>query len=357
MIVALLSAHQAAVSSAAEIVPPHGDFAVVDIRRAANVAGGPDDPALNTKIGDTVSFGEQLSWLGGASCEDWSVDLDEEITFILQDNLLSDTQIPPVDGPSTRGDKRVNEGLWLMCAGRPIGEIVRVDDRVVIAETASSMSYVILERPLAPNDILAFQKQLVDMKFLDEVPRDTWTQQSLHAVSSYAQYRGADYRFARAAISENLLDGLRLPMTENQAELVKVVYAGPVAAYFFGPEPGLQMVDRIAFRFDGDDREYPFKPEGDLEPWETQFDIFSPDGSMVLLLQDRFGPYHVVRIENLLDYLAGVKGPDHVVEGRQSGGGVAAVHHDGQWRSNGVVEFRTSCCGDTVVHETAIDLN
>ena len=227
MIVALLSAHQAAVSSAAEIVPPHGDFAVVDIRRAASVAGGPDDPALNTKIGDTVSFGEQLLWLGGATCDDWSVDLDEEITFILHESLLSDTQIPPVDGPSTRGDKRVNEGLWLMCAGRPLGEIIRVDDRVVIAETASSMSYVILEQPLAPSDILAFQKQLAGMKFLDETPQDKWTMQSLQAVSSYAQYRGADYRFERAVISENLLDGLRLPSTDNEPGVVKVVYAAP----------------------------------------------------------------------------------------------------------------------------------
>ena len=52
------------------------------------------------------------------------------------------------------------------------------------------------------------QNQLIDMKFYEGAATGELDEATARAVSSYAEYRGAEYRFYRAAITENLLDGL-----------------------------------------------------------------------------------------------------------------------------------------------------
>ena len=62
-------------------------------------------------------------------------------------------------------------------------------------------------------------------------------------------------------------------------------------------------VEALWFRFAGDPGRYRFAPRGTLYFSDWQTDVFSPDGARVVLLQDRFGPYHVVASERLREYL------------------------------------------------------
>ncbi|HLA77365.1 MAG TPA: hypothetical protein VJU18_07290, partial [Vicinamibacteria bacterium] len=48
-----------------------------------------------------------------------------------------------------------------------------------------------------------------------------------------------------------------------------------------------------------------FRPAGTLFFSDWTFDIFSPDGAVVVLLQDHYGPFHVVRARILEKYLTG----------------------------------------------------
>ena len=326
-----------------------GDYVIVDQRRAGDVAGGPTDVTAREALGSKVRFSEKLIWWDGTECSAWSVAGTASASVNLADPILSDTQVPPVDGPNTVGDRRQNRHLEIRCGSVPFAVVTQVDDRVLIAPSPSGLTYFILERPLSAKQIGTFQSQLRSMKFLLSEPASDWDEDSLMAVSSYAEYRGAEFAFRRAAITENLLDGLAVLMPDEQHGLVKLVYSGAVAAYFYGEElellPRSHGVRSLAFRFEGDGREYAFTPEGELFDTDWSFDIFSPDGAYVVLLQDRYGPYHAVRTDHLKAYLRGERGPDHVV-GRRADPH-ASVHSAARWLPGNVLEYQVACCGET----------
>ena len=119
---------------------------------------------------------------------------------------------------------------------------------------------------------------------------------------------------------------------------------------FFGEEIPLEErsygVQRLSFTFEGDDREYTFKPSGELYHSDWQFDIFSPDGAYVHLLQDHYGPYHVVTTAHLKEYLSGERGPDYVTHNLQKEA-PAYVHSDGTWASNSTFQYTMTCCGQS----------
>jgi hypothetical protein len=96
-------------------------------------------------------------------------------------------------------------------------------------------------------------------------------------------------------------------------------------------------VTGLRFVFD-DGREMPFVPQGTLYFSDWRFDIASPDGTHVLLLQDRYGPYHVVRVDGLAAYLDGGK-PDWSF-GYQDPEGSAWIHEGARWESAGGVHYR-----------------
>ena len=87
-----------------------------------------------------------------------------------------------------------------------------------------------------------------------------------------------------------------------------------------------------------------FQPQGQLYFSDWSFNIFSPDFGFVALLQDPFGPYHIIPIENLRDYLTGKNPTFEIVDGRAPGG-AAAIHGEINWLSVDRVEFSASCCG------------
>lgn len=126
-----------------------------------------------------------------------------------------------------------------------------------------------------------------------------------------------------------------------------------ITAHFSGQKPELDHasltygVEQLWFTFEGDPEHYVFRPRGELYFSDWSFDIFSPDGQYVLLLQDHYGPYHIVATKRLREYLAGYGGADYVVTQAIGTRETARVHHDGHWISARKVQFQLSCCGST----------
>lgn len=127
-------------------------------------------------------------------------------------------------------------------------------------------------------------------------------------------------------------------------------FAGMMPANNLPPESG---VSALWFTFEGDPADYGFssmtKEPGDtyLDFANWSFDIFSPDGAYVLLLQDTYGPYHIVRTDKLRDYLSNGRKPDFVVIKVSGANEPARVYSNGHWISARAVEFNVSCCGSS----------
>jgi hypothetical protein len=127
---------------------------------------------------------------------------------------------------------------------------------------------------------------------------------------------------------------------------IQTVRCGNVTAHFTGVAPTGQTPPELgveALWFDlGDGNRHPFRPGGTLHFSDWSFEVFSPDCGHVLLLQDRYGPYHAVRTATLEGYLAGRLPPAEVFELRADH---AVVHCGAHWVSEKAVELRA--CGET----------
>jgi|SRR5579859_926169 len=140
-------------------------------------------------------------------------------------------------------------------------------------------------------------------------------------------------------------------------EIYKINARG-VTAHFGGIVPPdsvpLQSgVSALWFTFEGDPQNYGFasmtKEPGDahLAFNEWSLDIFSPDGAYVLLLQDEYGPYHIVATGKLKAYLTAGAKPDYVVPESYAQDEAPHTYSDGHWVSARSIEFTASCCGST----------
>lgn len=185
-----------------------GSYERVATRRASDVLGGPQDPSVDKLLVSDASFGKMLQWIDGTTCDNWSTEVLDIVPLSIEDPNLSDTQVPPNDPPVTVGDMRQNIGYRISCGEDVVGLLVKVDERVLVTASPSGLTNIILERALSDEEVLTFQQELKSMKFLGGEPGTAWTEESMGAASSYAEYRGAAYRFVRPAITENLLDGL-----------------------------------------------------------------------------------------------------------------------------------------------------
>jgi hypothetical protein len=329
-----------------------GDYVVVAIRRASDVAGGPDDPSLGgVAIGTTVSFGDTLTWLWGEECADWSVEGAPAAIVFQEAPLLSDAQIGPPIGDAVVPDNRRNEHMSILCEGTSVGAFLKVDRRVLVAPSPSGLSNVILERPLDSGQVSILQRALGALGHYGGAVTGALDAETRRGVALYAESQGAAYAFHGSALSANLLDGLGVPTAEAAAlALLKTVYSGPVAAHFMGVEaplpPRTYGVRELWFSFEGEDDRILFRPTGRLHFSDWYFDeLYSPDGTYVILPQDRYGPYHVVRADRLADYLTGAGGPDRIVS-QPADAAVRGVHSDVRWLSGTEVSYRVACCGD-----------
>lgn len=146
---------------------------------------------------------------------------------------------------------------------------------------------------------------------------------------------------------------VRDPMPEAPPvqELARASCAG-VSAIWRGVDPGGEYpieygFESLAFHFvEGPHagETIDFEPSGTLFFSDWRRELFSPDCRRVLLLQDRFGPYHVVGREQLPDYLLGRAAPEAILRSC-TGCSSAAVHADAVWIDADTIEYEASACG------------
>ena len=139
----------------------------------------------------------------------------------------------------------------------------------------------------------------------------------------------------------------KVPTAVKAGGTLHAVQCQGVVAEWLGAAPAEanapQAFGATSLRFRVECKAVDFQPVGGLEFSDWSFDIFSPDCARVALLQDHYGPYHVVKLDGLSAYLAG-GGPEATVE-KKGEGGSAMVHGDFRWVSNDRVELTAACCG------------
>ena len=117
-----------------------------------------------------------------------------------------------------------------------------------------------------------------------------------------------------------------------------------VSAVFLGERVPTGIEARMGIRgirFEFDSGEVvPFVPRGEVYFSDWSFEIASPDGQWLLLPQDRYGPYHVIGVSRLAEYLAGGD-PDHTLQQVPDDPSYGAwIHEGGTWVSDSEVEYR-----------------
>lgn len=128
------------------------------------------------------------------------------------------------------------------------------------------------------------------------------------------------------------------------ADTVEVhrVSAGGVTAVWTGR--ATDDIQGLCFILPGDARCVPYTPKGRMSSRDWSFDIFSPDGTWVLLKEGVYGPYDVVKVAELGAFLAG--GSPYMMAQSELGERfdkqkVMCVHHDEHWVDEH--NFRFSC--------------
>jgi hypothetical protein len=238
---------------------------------------------------------------------------------------------------------------WLIAATyNDISETLIVLGRFDAAARAARRDIAIFEKHLGPNHARLGAMWLRYAKLLRRAGREDEAARAEthgHEVYARAPHGGPEVTKPPPALPPE----------------IKTVTSGPVTAHFGAEKPddgsSSYWVKALWFTFAHDDGVYPFKPQGTLFFSDWRFDIFSPDGVHVALLQDRFGPYHVVPTARLKAYLRGRALPDEIVGQKRKTGELAAVHEDGHWLSNQEFRYTLVCCGTPEVKTHRVRAN
>jgi len=121
------------------------------------------------------------------------------------------------------------------------------------------------------------------------------------------------------------------------------VFRGSVAGGF----PLQFGTDMLSFTFPSGLEELAFHPKGAVYGSDWEFDVISPDGRHVLLIQSHYGPYHIISVDRLGGYLVGDLEPNYEIDWKFPNSSAAAVLSDGGWWSTHLVVFNATCCGTT----------
>ncbi len=338
--------------AAASDAGPAGVYEVVALRRASDVASGPGDAAADMALGRRARFGGNAEWIDGTTCKAWSLEPLADPALSADDPNLSDIEL----APAGIADARENRSLRLMCDGRELTTLLQVDARVLVVPSASGSTNLVLERTPDARETAALQARLKAQGLLENATDGVMDAATRRALALYADDLGAAFAFERGVATENLLAALSQPMVDD--DTLKIVVSGPISAHFRGAREQLAPleyeVEELRFEFKGDAAKYVYKPAGTLHFSDWFFDVFSHDGSFVLLPQGHYGPYHVVRVQHLKDYLRGAREPDEIVGGRSGDNGAARVHGDAKWLSDTAFSYTTTCCGETTEHRHSI---
>jgi len=191
-----------------------GEYVIVDARRASDVAA-PASFSETYPIGQVVVFDRDGLNMDGVSCENWIIEPTEEpVIFVESDRNLIDLTLGPTDSPNSAGDQQVHAAFIVYCEGEHFGRLHKVDDRILVMPWSNSSVNLILERRLSAIQIKVFQSQLKSMKFYNGELTGELDTATLEASRAWYEYRAAptdtDPIPGRPAITENLLDGLRV---------------------------------------------------------------------------------------------------------------------------------------------------
>lgn len=205
-----------AVDADAKLTPPAGRYVIVDIRNASDVAAPLDATPQTEIINQAFTFTADRVLADGLGCDSWVVEsVENGISF--NDPILADVLIGPVDLSFAPADRRILDHWRYTCEGEHFLTLTRIDQRVLVILWNNSAQYLIAEKPLNVAEVERLQKELKTMKFYDGNITgliDDATVSSLGFWAQYHVYPKETYRFARTAITENLLDALRV-LTPN----------------------------------------------------------------------------------------------------------------------------------------------
>ncbi|WP_143534401.1 hypothetical protein [Roseovarius albus] len=197
-------------STETQFSPPIGEYIVVDARVASDVASTLDGKDLSDIIGTSFVFARDGISTADLECDEWAI-RETDSPENMDDPLLADVMIGPIDGDQSDGDKRLLRSWGYACEGEEFIDLLQVDDRVAVVPWVNSSLTLILERQLTRAQVEHIQAVLKDVKFLDQTPSRILDEATLEAISFWAEYRNeakATYRFKRTAITKNLFDGL-----------------------------------------------------------------------------------------------------------------------------------------------------
>lgn len=205
-----------ALIAAQEIKPSiNGEFKVVTIRNASDVAAlrMPEDMG-GEAIGQTITFMDDGIFMEGMACDKWEVNYPEAPVINLEDPILADIHVGATDSPQSSGDQRIGISYSFICEGEAFMNVYQVDNWVLVIPWGNSSQYLIAERELSKDQIIAMQAQLRNYKFLEGELTGFIDNKTMGAISAWSHYRLANddgYVFKRAAITENLLDTFGIP--------------------------------------------------------------------------------------------------------------------------------------------------
>ena len=123
--------------------------------------------------------------------------------------------------------------------------------------------------------------------------------------------------------------------------LATAVFRGFAAGTF----PLSSGTESLSFLLPNTEETLRFQPTGTLYPSDWTFDLLSPDRNHLLLLQDHYGPYHIISFAHLAKYLDGYGQPDYSVDWQFPESNADAVLSQGRWLTNDVISFSAECCG------------
>ena len=184
-----------------------GSYEVVGFRAASNVATTRAMQEANWRqelIGVALDFGSFQAWFDGSICLAGRVAASDQASIWLEEPNLSDLQVAP--GPE---DHRTNIHAMVDCGARPASSIkplLIVDGRVLVTTSDDGATYFILEKPLSSEVALAFERELLDQGFNPGSVDGVVDEATRMAVAELAQSLGAEFRFQRGVITDNILD-------------------------------------------------------------------------------------------------------------------------------------------------------
>lgn len=188
-----------------------GDWVVVDFRRAQHVAAPAFDlGALTEGLGQSVTVTADDIALPGLGCDDWQLGDPQEPGAFAEDPILADLRLPPNDPPQSAGDARTGTVWALSCEGEPVTTLYQAEPRSLVATLQNSSTYMVLERPLGPDELTRLQTHLITTHFMEPPASGALDATTLAATREWYRYRQTDTDLpvpARIVITRNLLDG------------------------------------------------------------------------------------------------------------------------------------------------------